>query len=317
MAINHSKNAATEVFCNKQNRSRRWSILPWNRPPVPVSTHSEAHPSEGGVVKPNTPEHFESLAQAGNPLAPAELHSLYAGTSVPPHRYLAPALVSALHSPAIALDPASWFSDIVDIDLSSVAGTWLRTNGDTSFEQLKSVEFDLSACRLTAVVTIKQRCGYSGGPSTAGSREFVAFWADWGFGFRYEGTASVEVHDCSSRPDASQDDSLALSIDLSSRTHDSGEATKPLRVRAVLSWNTPPSTTHPYAQAAWGNSLDRRIGFSSFSEVGSGQQSTFPSSLRCDHSASVFSADDLEDRGPSFTQCRWSSVELVRDSPSC
>lgn len=137
MAIQHSKNAVAEQICIEQNRWR-WSILPWRRPsktdsPVQMLSSSEGQPGkladkiEAMVIS-------EPPVQTQNPLSPAELHSLYAGTSVPAHRYLAPALIAALHSPAIALDPAKWFSGMDDVDFSSVAGAWLKTNGDTTFE---------------------------------------------------------------------------------------------------------------------------------------------------------------------------------------
>ena len=45
-------------------------------------------------------------------LTPAELHELYNGTTVQQHRYLAPSLTAAVHSPVIALDPAKWFAGI-------------------------------------------------------------------------------------------------------------------------------------------------------------------------------------------------------------
>ena len=51
----------------------------------------------------------------------AELHELYDGTTVPQHRYLAPSLTAAVHSPSIALDPAKWFAGIDDVNLCSVA----------------------------------------------------------------------------------------------------------------------------------------------------------------------------------------------------
>ena len=204
MAILYGKSAAAGELCFAQNRRRRPGILSWIWPSfsgflAPASTPSEGH-EDKPASQAETAETFDLFPQAPPPLSPAELHALYAGTTVPPHRYLAPALIAALHSPSIALDPAKWFTDLEDVDLSSVAGAWLRTNSDTTFEQLKCIDLDARASQLTAVLAIKQGWGYAGGSSTAGSREFVAFWIDWGSGYEYEGTASAAVHDSSVLP---------------------------------------------------------------------------------------------------------------------
>jgi hypothetical protein len=190
-------------------------------------------------------------------LTPAELHELYDGTTVPQHRYLAPSLTAAVHSPAIALDPAKWFAGIVDVDLSRVAEAWLNTNNNTEYEQLKRIELDSDASQLTAVLTVKQSLGYCGGPVTAGSREFVAFWVDWGSGFQYVETTSVAVHDTGRIPETGQETSVVLPIHLS--RYAENEGAKAVKVRAVLSWNTPPSTTNPNAPVVWGESLDCKI----------------------------------------------------------
>jgi hypothetical protein len=58
-----------------------------------------------------------------------------------------------------------------------------------------------------------------------------------------------------------------LPADLLSRLRTRGEGASTVKVRAVLSWNTPPSTTDPYAPVVWGDIVqchipipDRRIG---------------------------------------------------------
>jgi hypothetical protein len=204
--------------------------------------------------------YFEKLADSApkpKQLTPAELHELYDGTTVPQHRYLAPSLTAAVHSQEIALDPAKWFAGIEDVDLSSVAGAWLNTNSNTEYEQLKRIELDPDAGQLTAVLTVKQSIGYCGGHMTAGSREFVAFWVDWGSGFQYVGTTSAAVHDSGRLPATGQDYSVVLPIHLSRQAENEGAKT--VKVRAVLSWNTPPSTTNPNAPVVWGESLDCKI----------------------------------------------------------
>ena len=196
------------------------------------------------------------LASKPNQLSAAELHQLYAGTSVPAHRYLAALLSTAVNSPSIALDPSKWLAGISEINLSEVVEAWLNTNRNTAYEQLSSIGLDANTSRLTGVLTVKQRSGYSGGPMTAGSREFVVFWADWGSGFQYEGTTSVAVHDFSSLPAAGLEYKVFLPVDVLAHVRPGSKGTKTVKVRAVLSWNTPPSTNDPCAPVVWGNSLD-------------------------------------------------------------
>jgi len=241
--------------------------------------------------------------QAAHLLSPAELHALYAGTTVPQHRYLAPALVAAVHSPEIALDPAKWFSELEDIQLSSVVRAWLNTNNNSSFEQLKCVGFDPRTRQLTGVLAIKQSRGYLGWTHTAGSREFVAFWVDWGFGFQYEGTASAAVFDSGSHLGSELEIRVGLPVDFSRHMPAEGLAAATIKVRAVLSWNTPPSTTHPYAPVVWGNSLDLRLVISSHRAVYSSKEADFLTGSWRGNSALAFNANDLAD---------W-----VRDAASC
>jgi hypothetical protein len=189
-------------------------------------------------------------------LTPVELHQLYAGTSVPQHRYLAPSLAAAVSSPAIALDPAKWFAGIGDVNLAKLVKDWLHTTGSTAYEQLNDVGLDLNTGQLTGVVTVKQNIGYSGGPSTAGSREFVAFWADWGSGFQYQGTTSAAVHDYNGIPAAGLEYKVFLPVNLFEHEQPCSEGLRTVKVRAVLSWNTPPSITNPNAPVVWGNSLE-------------------------------------------------------------
>jgi hypothetical protein len=196
------------------------------------------------------------LASREKLLSPDELHQLYDGTSVPAHRYLAGLLSTAVNSPEIVPDPAKWLAGISEVNLSGVVEAWLSTRGSTEYEQLNSIGLDAHTSRLTGVVRVKQRSGYLGGPSTAGSREYVAFWVDWGSGFHYEGTTSVAVHDFSSLPAAGLEYKVFLPVDVRSHAQPGSKGAKKVKVRAVLSWNTPPPATDSGAPVVWGNSLD-------------------------------------------------------------
>jgi hypothetical protein len=217
------------------------------------------------------------LASRPKLLSAAELHQLYAGTSVPAHRYLAALLSTAANSPAIALDPSKWLAGISEINLSEVVEAWLNTNRNTAYEQLNSIGLDANTSRLTGVLTVKQRSGYAGGPMTAGSREFVVFWADWGSGFQYEGTTSVAVHDFSSLPAAGLEYKVFLPVNVLAHARPGSKGAKTVKVRAVLSWDTPPSTNDPCAPVVWGNSLDGVILIPPGINVSSGVRSSLRS----------------------------------------
>lgn len=215
-------------------------------------------------------------AAAPKELTQAELHRLYANTAVPRHRYLAPALAAAAASAELAPHPAKWIAGLAESDLSAVVDAWLKTDGNTDYEQLRCIGLEAKSGRLTALFTLKEGRGYNGGPSTAGSREYVAFWADWGSGFQYEGTASVAVHDFKCLPPAGLEYSVSLPIDLQSRLRQCGPEAKTIKLRAVLSWSSPSSTIDAKAAVVWGDSMESRIPLPSAQAISSLDQ---PSNL--------------------------------------
>ena len=279
------KSAAKRDSCSKQKLPSLHVIFPWKRrpaisPQLPLSRDDarNAQVKGDGVDRDPTPispdrakvrlidkirpaihprESIETVEQ--KTLTPGDLHRLYAGTSVPEHRYLAPSLNDAVNSPELAPHPAKWLAGVSGIDLSKVVNAWLNTNRSTEFEQLYCIGLDPETVQLTGVLTVKQGNGYSGKPCTAGSREYVAFWVDWGYGFRYEGTASVAVYDFGWLPPAGLEYNVSLSVDLLSRMRSRRESPNTVKVRAVLSWGTPSSTADPNAPVVWGNSLESRI----------------------------------------------------------
>jgi hypothetical protein len=201
------------------------------------------------------------------PLTVAQLAALYQGKEkqVPAHRFSFSAVQSALSAPAVSSEfvagKIAEFSAL-KIDWAHVVGALQEKDADVSFEQLDCVGLEGAAGfeRLVATFRIKQSLGYSGDLCSAGSFEYVAFWADWDNTcvYTYVGTVPVNVHDIN-RP-AGEDlyYTAVLPVDLSS--HRAGcEVPKIARVHAVLSWATPPSTTNPDALNFWGNSVDTHV----------------------------------------------------------
>jgi hypothetical protein len=266
------KNYTAKNDSNSTERSRLFrSILPWKAQPAAKSP--DANPAIGDVQDAKTGKPGQSIGAAKpEMLTPAEVHRLYAGTPVPQHRYLSPSLAAAVDSPEIALDPSKWFAELSGINLTWVVDAWLNTNRSIEFEQLNCIGLDPRTGQLTGVLRLKRGIGYSGGPSTAGSREFVAFWVDWGSGFEYEGTTSVAVHDFGCLPPAGLEYNVSLPVDLRSRVQEYSKIANTVKVRAVLCWGSAPSTTDPNAPVVWGNCIESRIPIPAGDALGAGSQ---------------------------------------------
>lgn len=150
--------------------------------------------------------------------------------------------------------------DVAGINLADLVLQIEDTTGNISYEELEEVGLDPNLDRLVASFRVKKQSGFSGNFCTAGSTEYVAFWEDWNdsCNWRYLGTAEVKAYDFDDLPD----DGLCYTASLPVNADEIArlcEGTEPSRVRAVLSWNTPPSTTDPNALPTWGNRVDSHV----------------------------------------------------------
>lgn len=148
------------------------------------------------------------------------------------------------------------------IDSANTAGVLTEKDVDLTFEQLDYVGLEgvPGSERLVATLRVKQNEGYSGDICSAGSFEYVAFWADWDnkCAFTYLGTVPVRVHDINRPAGKDLCYTAVLPVDLS-RQREGCEVPKIARVRAVLSWDVPPSTTDSNALHFWGNFIDTHV----------------------------------------------------------
>jgi hypothetical protein len=186
----------------------------------------------------------------------------YRGTHVPVHRFAMPAVLTASHlaseseflNSAIAVHSAG-------VDLAEVQKALQATSGNTEFEELECLGLDsvLFGGSLVATFRVKKSVGYSGPPCSAGSTEYVAFWADWGddCAFRYLGTVPVASHDYQNIG-GGLCYAAVLPVELGQFLQGCDKPNL-RRVRAVLSWNKLPSTTDPDALPYWGNRLDAHV----------------------------------------------------------
>lgn len=200
------------------------------------------------------------------PMAAAELHAANLKAEVPDHRTFfttvgASAQPSLDFSQALTTLPVSEVAAL-KIDLSKlidlISPLPNQHNANVTFEELVCVGLNPDTDTLGAVVHVKKSNGYSGDLCHTGSKEHVAFWADWnnnGIFDQYLGTVSFETHDIANMPAGGLYYNVALPINVTRRLR-SCENPNVIRVRAVLSWEALPSTTNPNQLNPWGNSRD-------------------------------------------------------------
>jgi hypothetical protein len=147
-----------------------------------------------------------------------------------------------------------------DIDIADLVTGIEDTTGNISYEELEDVGLDWNQEKLVATYRVKKSSGYSGGLCSKGSTEYVAFWVDWEdeCKWQYLDTVAVKAYDFTPLPDGGLCYSAVLPVDLSKVRRGCG---KPRigRVRAVLSWNTPPSKVDASDVPHWGNRLDAHV----------------------------------------------------------
>lgn len=156
-------------------------------------------------------------------------------------------------------------------------GVILEPPKSVKYEELKCVGLNYDSDTLAAVLTVKLPYGYSGNLCTQGSQEYVAFWADWnndGVFEDYLGTASVNVHDIQTIPPEGLQYAGFIPVDLVSHRRPC-EQPQVVRIRAVLSWETPPPPGDPDWNPIWGNKIETWIQIKPGVEVPPGVQKPF------------------------------------------
>jgi hypothetical protein len=191
------------------------------------------------------------------PLSPQQLHHQYSGTEIPQSRYLLAPVAKVLGDPvavsAAAGKPKFELAALPGLDL----GIIIDPQGNETYEQLGCVGLNPAADELVATVDVKLSAGYDGGLCSAGSQEYVAFWADWGAGFQYVGTGSVNVHDIPAIPAGGLQYSVPVSFPQAlTQRRPCQDGALTITVRAVLSWGVPPSDVSPFAVPVWGGHLE-------------------------------------------------------------
>lgn len=185
---------------------------------------------------------------------------LYDGVDVEPSRFAFSELTSLVDQPALAADliapgGLNLLPDL-GIDWPDLGDLFAPTDGNVSFEELECIGYDDATSSLVGVLRVKKPSGYSGGPCTAGSVEYVTFWADLNHNGTFEtclGTASVTVHDYDRIPEGGLEYSVSLRVFLDRLRKDCQSGPVLIPIRATLSWNTPVACSDPNKVPVWGN----------------------------------------------------------------
>jgi len=198
-------------------------------------------------------------APSPKPLGPIELQQLYRGKAIPPHRFALAALTSlAASGGAVENVMAAGGAGLlagVEISPQEIAKLF-PIDGDTTYEQLESVGYNQAQNLLTGVIRVKLPNGYSGGLCTAGSQEYVTFWADFDNSGNYAtclGTTSVNVHDIPQIPKGGLEYSVFLPVDFSKYLQPCFVGARIVPIRAILSWQVAPPCSNPNYVPVWGN----------------------------------------------------------------
>jgi hypothetical protein len=152
-----------------------------------------------------------------------------------------------------------------DIDFNNLIGDYSialpkdDSKANVDFEELECVGLDYNTESLVATLQVKMNAGYGGTLCDNGSNEYVSFWIDWedDCEWKYLNTVKLSVHDIKMKGDA-----LCYSVSLPlDATYFRKLCKNPniVKIRSVLSWNHPPSTTDPDKLEFFGNRVDAHI----------------------------------------------------------
>lgn len=275
-------------WCFFHNFARVRAILSWNDPipsnpnhkPIWGDVHNTTIQIDGlkfiklyelfHEAKFKLPNNLEALVDTEQSVSLAkpevsllELKKTY-GDKVEPHRFAFKELQSFIAQDGLSLQ-ASSLSELLpglEIDLSKYVDLLFAPDGNTSYEQLESIGYNPVLDTLAGVIRVKKPSGYSGGPCTAGSREYVAFWADLNHNGTYEtylGTTSVATHDFGDIPKEGLEYAVYLPANLLKFRKPCFEGPVIIPIRAILSWNVPPNPTNSNKPPVWGNHLDTLV----------------------------------------------------------
>lgn len=137
-------------------------------------------------------------------------------------------------------------------NIAAILDFYYSPKFNTEYEELQCVSLNRDLNTLHAAVQVKRKTGYLGGLCTTGSKEYVAFYMDFGSGWEYMGTASLAVHDIPDNPADGLWYDVALGVNLDPHRKAWCQVGK-AKLKGILSWNTPPTPNNPNYVSAYGD----------------------------------------------------------------
>lgn len=151
----------------------------------------------------------------------------------------------------VAINP-NYFGAYDKMEIEEFGAAIFPKQGDTRYEELECIGLYPETDELEAIFKVKLPYGFGGDLCSDGSKEYVAFYIDYGSGFQPTGPAvTVNTHNIGAARRRPLCYAVKQVVDFKKQS-----CKKPflVKVRAILSWNTPP--TGPNYIPTWGNSVD-------------------------------------------------------------
>jgi hypothetical protein len=198
------------------------------------------------------------------PVNYAALEKSYSEAQLAPHRFIYPFLQETIAHPsrlsALQALPKHLLGEF-NFDLSKAVDLIANTDGNIDFEELNCIGLQPKATldHLVGILKIKKSLGYSGSLCTKGSQEYVRFYLDFGAGWQDMGLTSVQVHDINSLPKDGFNYAVFLPVDLSKYKQPCKQGPVYAKMRAILSWSSPPPANTPDYKPVWGNAENTTV----------------------------------------------------------
>ena len=164
----------------------------------------------------------------------------------------------------LILENPNYFNTFPELKINPIK----PMQANIKYEELTCIGFYPESDLLEAIIQIKLPTGYNGDLCSSGSFEYVRFFVDWNGDGNFidegedVGIASVNVHDIPDSGHVCIDKSkpiyYALRIKINSKKK---FCVLPnlVKVRAILSWNLPPTPGNPNFNPPWGNVVEKWI----------------------------------------------------------
>jgi len=289
-------------FCTKDPLIKARAILSWNNPPPPNQPNWT--PVWGNVrnaviqveplkfipiphifeeAKIKLPPLFEEVFDLDKPieakkkvLNASELSVMYKSKDVPVHRFALKEMMSYISGKTtVSAESLSALMPGIKINPDIGGILFPKIDGDKSYEELKCIGLDPNhPDTLVGVLKMKKASGYSGGPCTSGSKEYVSFWADFDGNGSFEsflGTADVTVYDITQITADGIFYAVRLPVDLEKYRRQCKKGAVVVRIRAILSWNIAPPGFNPNYVPTWGNREETLININPVAGVPAGR----------------------------------------------